>query len=683
MMIWLIQFFISAGSTVAAQDDAFDQQLETFAESHEEDTEDEYNSQQLQFYRSHPANLNGDFESLNNFPLLNIAQVNQLMAYRKILGDLVSIYELQAVPGFTIRLIREIFPYVTVTDAGDQWKALAKRWKGGRQTMALRPTLIPEKQKGFQSTDSSSKAFQGSRPRYFFRYRYQYKDLLQYGITGDKDAGENFGFDSGRFGFDFYSYHLFIRRTGIIKSLALGDYSVNLGQGLIQWQSQAFNKSSAAISIKRQAEMLRPYHSAGEFNFNRGIGITIGRKHWDLTVFGSSKKISANLSDDAVMGTVISSVISSGLFRTQAEEADRNNASLKSYGISARWLSGASMLGLNWVGSQYSIPLLKRDEPYNLYSIKGRTWSNGSLNFSHSIHNFHFFGEIAADRHQKPALLAGVLSTLSPFMDFSCLIRAIHKEYQSVYGNAFTENTMPTNERGIYLGFSFRPFNRFTLDMYLDHFEFPWIRYRAGAPGWGNEFLLQAEWKPGRTTQVYTRFRYRIKPMDEDQENSHEKWTPDHQLINWRIHYSIQPYPRFMVRGRIEYSMYNFQGNTYPEQGFLIYQDIHYKPFGKSWSASFRMHFFDCDSYNTRLYAYENDVLFAAGIPMFYGKGRRVYLNLAWKPRINFVKYIDCNLGLKLGVYHYTDREVVGSGMDEIGGAYKSEIRFQVCLTGK
>lgn len=43
-------------------------------------------------------------------------------------------------------------------------------------------------------------------------------------------------------GFDFYSVHLFARRLGIIQSLAIGDFTVNLGQGLIQWQSLAFKK---------------------------------------------------------------------------------------------------------------------------------------------------------------------------------------------------------------------------------------------------------------------------------------------------------------------------------------------------------------------------------------------------------------------------------------------------------
>lgn len=65
-------------------------------------------------------------------------------------------------------------------------------------------------------------------------------------------------------GFDFYSAHLFARNIGIIKALALGDFTVNLGQGLTQWQSLAGKKSSDVTNLKRQATVLRPYNSAGE-----------------------------------------------------------------------------------------------------------------------------------------------------------------------------------------------------------------------------------------------------------------------------------------------------------------------------------------------------------------------------------------------------------------------------------
>ena len=73
--------------------------------------------------------------------------------------------------------------------------------------------------------------------KYFIRYTYNYKQLLSFGFTGEKDAGEPFFRNAQRYGFDFYSFHFFLQQTGIIQSLAIGDFTVNMGQGLIQWQS--------------------------------------------------------------------------------------------------------------------------------------------------------------------------------------------------------------------------------------------------------------------------------------------------------------------------------------------------------------------------------------------------------------------------------------------------------------
>src|SRR5205085_8420550 len=109
------------------------------------------------------------------------------------------------------------------------------------------------------------------------RYKYAYKDLLQYGITGEKDAGEEFFKGSQIQVFDFYSAHFFLHNPGMIRTLALGDYTVNMGQGLIQWQGLAFKKGTDITGIKRQSAVLRPYNSAGEVNFHRGAGITIAK----------------------------------------------------------------------------------------------------------------------------------------------------------------------------------------------------------------------------------------------------------------------------------------------------------------------------------------------------------------------------------------------------------------------
>ena len=87
---------------------------------------------------------------------------------------------------------------------------------------------------------------------------------------------------------------------------------------------------------------------------------------------------------------------------------------------------------------------------------------------------------------------------------------------------------------------------------------------------------------------------------------------------------------------------------------------------------SARLAWFSTDSYNTRIYAYENDLLYTYSIPAYFGKGIRSYLNLKYS--IN--KNTDC--WFKMANTSWNDRETSGSGYNEINGRHKTELKFQL-----
>lgn len=65
------------------------------------------------------------------------------------------------------------------------------------------------------------------------RYSFHYRDQIYAGITAEKDAGEPFFTGQNKKGYDFYSLYLLIRNIGHIKTLALGNYRVSYGYGLV------------------------------------------------------------------------------------------------------------------------------------------------------------------------------------------------------------------------------------------------------------------------------------------------------------------------------------------------------------------------------------------------------------------------------------------------------------------
>ncbi len=109
-----------------------------------------------------------------------------------------------------------------------------------------------------------------------------------------------------------------------------------------------------------------------------------------------------------------------------------------------------------------------------------------------------------------------------------------------------------------------------------------------------------------------------------------------------------------------------------PENGFLIFTDIIYKPLLKTLSANIRLSYFETDGYNSRIYSFENDVLYAYSIPVFFDKGYRYYLNIEYKINKKLTGWS------RFAQTIYIGKNEIGSGLDLIKGNKKSEIKFEM-----
>jgi len=658
---WLL--LVAAGCPAQDLPPITQQQLEDVAETNDEEPKDDHFLQQLEYFRKHPVNLNGaTVEELQSLRLLNDLQINNLIRYRGLLGNLISIYELQSIPGWSLVTVNRILPYITVANIQSSGESLLSGFRKGDNGLLLRISRVLEEPKGYNTNLSTH--YLGDRNHLTFRYRYQYKDLLYFGLTGDKDAGEQFFRGAQSKGFDFYSFHLFARRVGWMKSLAVGDYTVNLGQGLIQWQGLAFGKSAEAVSIKRQAPVLSPYRSAGEFYFNRGAGVTLQKGRFQSTLFGSYKSISGNLVSDTTEW--FTSLATSGYYRTALEIADRKRIKLTSFGGNITYQSTSLKLGLNTVAHRFNIPFQKRDEPYNLYAISGRDVFNTSLDYSYTYRNLHLFGETAIDKHLHTATVNGILMSIDPKVDLSFLYRDIQPQYQALFGNAAIENSSTANEKGFYSGIVIRPAMGWQVNAYADLYRFPWLRYLVNAPSRGCEYLVQLNYQPNKSFGTYLRLRTRDKPGDIPGISA--IYYPGRQLKrNLRLHVFQQLAPRLSLNTRMELLWLN--PGTGKDQGFLGYVEGSYD--FKRLSVDLRFQYFETNSYDSRIYVYESDVLYSYSIPAFYDKGTRCYFNLHYKLMRNFVIY------LRLAQTVYSNKNTIGTGLDEISGNRKTEVKAQ------
>lgn len=653
-----------------------EQQLENITENNEDaGTEDDSYLQEMSQFRRNPVNLNtADGNILKALGILNALQVHNLVSYRNVLGKLLDIYELQAVPYWDLQTIQKLRPYITVSNEINLQGSIRKRLRGGEHTVLVRVTQVLERSKGYLAGQpASTNYYRGSPQKLLLRYKYVYKSLLQYGIIAEKDAGEQFFNGSQKTGFDFYSAHIFIRNLGIVRSFALGDFTVNMGQGLTQWQSLAFKKGPDITATKRESAVLRPYNSAGEIYFHRGAGITIGKRNWELTLFASYRKLDANfIAADSLNYTenIVSSLQVSGYHRTLSEVADKNIQKQIAFGGNAAFQFNRLHIGFNAIQYRFRYPLVKDHQPYNYFALNGKKLGNYSSDYSYTFRNMHVFGELATNKGNGFAFIQGLLISVSARVDMSFLYRNISKDYQSLYTNAFTENSFPVNEKGLFSGISIKPVQQCQVDAYIDIYKFPWLKSGVNAPSTGADYFVQLTYKPNKQIEISTRYKRESKAINfSDVSTLYPVLNSPRQ--NWRTQFSCKINQQFMIRGRAEMVWFNKNGPE-AQEGFLIYTDLIYKPMLSPFSASIRLQYFETGGYSSRLYAYENDVLYSFSIPVFYDKGYRYYLNMNY------------NLTKKLSAWGRIAQTIspgkssIGSGLDEISGSRKTEVKLQL-----
>ena len=648
----------------------------------------------LKYLHEHPINLNyAEEEDLRKLIFLNNIQIFNLLAYRETYGSLITIYELQSIEGYDSETIQKILPYVYVSkEKPKRTVSLKGLTKYGRNEIILRYQRVLQQQEGYTSINDSdlyenpNKRYLGSPDKIYLRYGFNYFNKVRWGITAEKDAGEVFLKNNVndsiqnligsklKNGFDFYSLFFSLFDFGHLKALTVGDYQLEFGQGLTLWSGLAFGKSSDAINLKRFSRGVRPNTSANENRYFRGAASTVCFNNIDITAFFSSHNVDASLDFADTLNNeefTISSLQESGLHRTSGELLKKKAISIMAYGGNITYKRNRLKLGVTSYYSKLEKNLLKDSQAYNQFDFSGTENINAGIDYSYLFNRLNVFGEVAVSQNGGIAQLHGFTATLHPRLFLTVLYRNYQKEYQNFYSNAFSEGSKNTNEKGFYTGLRFFVFRKWILSAYLDNFSFPWLKYRVDAPSKGNEFLVQLENSISHNVFLYLRFRQKNKQINSSENEQFMGTLTNTRKNYFRFHIEYGISPSVILKNRFEYTLFR-EGNYYQGTGYLIYQDIVWKlPSGKL-SVVFRYSLFDTDSYDERIYAYENDVLYSFTVPAYYYKGSRTVFLLKYKP-INKISF-----WLRFSHTYLSNRDTFGTGLDEIDGNTKTEVKLQM-----
>ncbi|NND77198.1 MAG: hypothetical protein HKN39_03370 [Flavobacteriales bacterium] len=654
-----------------------EQRIELIAELNEEDELDySHLTDVLDQYFDEPLDLNkASRDDLLELELISEAQITALEKHREKFGDLLSIYELQTIEGFTLYDLELLRPFIDVSRELDQSTITPRAiLQNGKHEFFVMHTSILEQQLGFTyAEDGESTRYLGSAHRLYSRYRFRYKNNLSIGLTGEKDAGEEF-FRGSQSGFDFYSGHAFWKYPGKINKVAIGDFQAQFGQGLTIWSGLAFGKSSEIASMKRNARGITPYASADENNFMRGVSVGGKLDDFEWTLFAASKKIDANLaatdtSDSGEPELVFTSFQTSGFHRTENELLDKDAIRETHLGANISFKKPGLKIGLSALKNSYEGNLKRNLQLYNQFEFNDNENSVLGLNYDWTYQNFNFFGEVARSENGNFATVNGVLMALDPSLSVVLYYRNLAKDFHSIISTVPIENSRSINEKGLLFGIDYHPSREWKLSAYMDRFEFPWLRFQTEAPSTGYDAFVQLQWRPSRAFKSYLRYRVRSKAENINDEIAPIDYESNVERVNvrWNLDYKISS--SFRLKNRIEW-IKRTEELKEVENGFLIYQDLLFQPLQSPLSVKLRYAIFDTDSYDSRLYAYESDLIYTFSIPAYYRTGTRWYAMVRYKFNRN------AEIWARLSQFYYPEETTVLSGLNEITGNTRTDLKL-------
>jgi len=682
-------FLTVISSSAIAQDDKLGEQIEKSAEFLETDQDYTEIFDDLMELSRNPVNINKtDEESVNTIPYLSVPQRKGLLDFLKTYGEVLSIYELQSIPGFDSVLIKKIQPFISISSPSKIPKPTPHNLvRFGHHDLLLRYEQVFPRSRGFLADDSvkvtdQDACYLGSPQRYYFRYTYNWFDKIKIGIAGEKDPGEQFFLGAQSSGMDYYAAYLSLNDLGILKKLIIGNFRVSWGQGLTFGSGLSLGSVPGFQMNIPMAAGIRPGLGMNEGSYLRGLAATLKIKKVEISGFASYHPRDATIVvTDTISSTMdeISSLVTTGYHRNAAELAKRNALTEFICGGNVSISMALSQqlgfkTGITGIYSRFSSSITPKTYPYNQFGFRGNENFNLGLDVQLRYKRFYLFGEVSRSRNRGMAWLTGVTITPDPRICITLIYRNYQPSYQNMFSNAFGQNSLNANERGIYAALSASIHPKFNLSAYLDLFTFPWMKYRVDSPSQGHEFGAMATWLAAGNVMIGIRYYQKNVrgngPETEDQLTS--KLT-DFITRSYRFNIDWLIDSRLSLKTRIEVKEAGESALAH-RFGYLVYQEASVKSFKWMENITLRFSLFDIPDYASRIYVYEPEVLYGFSVPAYQGKGIRGCMVL----KFGITTKID--LWVKGGISFYTDRSAIGTGLDETDGNARSELTGQLLL---
>jgi len=554
-----------------------------------------------------PVRINSADESeISRFFFLSDFQVKNIIDYIKTSGSIVSSGEIAYIPGIDRHTAEMMIPFtdLSVSPAGNS------------DSLRLRSNYLTNFI--FRPGESDTSFIGGS-----------FKLLTKYRITLGRFSG---GFaiekDDGEKLFDFLSGYLDYTGQGIIRKVIAGDYSCRFGQGLCINTGIRTGLPLTIADYSTARNVIKPYTSTNENNFFRGLAAQFAWKITGLTIFFSSNNIDAavSLPADSSM-TTVEGFYESGLHNTESLLHKKDVMREISYGVSPTLSFRNLKIGFCWTESRFSLPVSPdKNDPENLYDFEGNLNSVLSAYYNLVIGRMLLCGEAALNGHENYAIAQGITIRPSDRLSMNFLYRKYTPGYFSFHGYGPGINSAGNNETGLLGSFTLEAAKHLFVSAGADIVKFPWLKYRTGYPSMAKRIEVKFSYLPDENLSLDLTFNIRYSMLDREPvqgipgvEEIKNSW------VKAQVKYQLNE--RLSLATRIDFRKIEPSEST----GVSFLQDVTFSFTKIPLKFWFRYCTYNTDDWDSRIYAYENDLPGSFSIPALSGTGTRSYLMARWQ----------------------------------------------------
>ncbi len=210
-------------------------------------------------------------------------------------------------------------------------------------------------------------------------------------------------------------------------------------------------------------------------------------------------------------------------------------------------------------------------------------------------------------------------------LSVNCLIRRYSPGYCSLHGRGPGNNSSTGNESGILGNFTFEAATHLFISAGYDLCRYPWLKYRTSFPSSAKKYEVKLRYLPDEKVNLELSCNHKYSLSDKETDRGiPAREETDATTIKTVLRFTLNE--KLSLNTRTDYKWIRQTGS----RGIVMAQDLAYRFAGIPVTLWTRFCIYNTDDWDSKIYLYENDLLYSFSIPALSGKGTRSYIMLKW-----------------------------------------------------